>query len=258
MSNMIEVENVSMSYKIVEGGTQSIKEFAIKLISKKLKKTKHEVLKNVSFTVEKGEILGIIGANGAGKSTLLKIISGVLRPNSGKVICHGKISPLLGLGSGFDSELTGVENIYLNAAILGYTKKEIDDKFQKIIDFSELGKFLYQPIRTYSRGMLARLGFSIAAELDPEILILDEVLGVGDAHFRTKSTKRMIELIKSGATVLIVSHSSETIKKYCNRALWLDKGEIRMIGESINVVHEYEKSIKKLNIIDSKVLKKIN
>lgn len=248
MSNIIEVENISMSYKIVEGGTQSIKEFAIKLVSKKLKKTTHEVLKNVSFTVKKGEILGIIGVNGAGKSTLLAIISGVLSPNNGKVICRGKISPLLGLGSGFDSELTGVENIYLNAAVLGYSKKEIDSKFQKIIEFSELGKFLYQPIRTYSRGMLARLGFSIAAELEPEILIIDEVLGVGDAHFREKSTKRIVELMQSGATVLLVSHNLETIKKYCNRALWLEKGEIRMIGESINVVNEYEKNIKLLNI----------
>ena len=201
-------------------------------------------MKNVSFAIQKGEIFGIVGVNGAGKSTLLKIISGVLKPNSGKVTCYGKVSPLLGLGSGFDTELTGIENIYLNASILGYTKKEIDDKFHKIIDFSELGNFLYQPIRTYSKGMLARLGFSIAAELNPEILILDEVLGVGDAHFQAKSNKRITELIQSGATVILVSHSAQNIKKHCNRVLWLDNGEIRMIGNTKEVVDCYMQHVR--------------
>lgn len=238
---MIEVKNVSMSYRMAEGNIRSLKEYTVKLFSHKLKKINHKVLDNVSFNVNKGEVLGIIGANGAGKSTLLKIISGILKPNSGKVILNGKIIPLLGLGNGFDMELTGIENIYLNAAVLGYTKEEIDKKFQKIIDFSELGNFLHQPIRTYSSGMLMRLGFSIAAEMEPEILILDEVLSVGDDRFRAKSQARITELIKSGATVLLVTHNASAIKMYCHRALWLDKGNIKMIGDAVRVMDAYTK-----------------
>ncbi len=238
---MIEVQNISMSYRMAEGDIRSLKEYTVKWFSRKLKHVNHQVLNNVSFTVNKGEVMGIVGVNGAGKSTLLKIISGILKPNSGKVILNGKIIPLLGLGSGFDMELTGIENIYLNAAILGYSKEEIDEKYKKIVDFSELGNFLHQPIRTYSSGMLMRLGFSIAAEMEPEILILDEVLSVGDDRFRAKSQARIAELIKSGATVLLVTHNAAAIKKYCHRALWLDKGNIKMIGEAIKVMDAYTK-----------------
>lgn len=230
-----------MSYKMAEGDIRSLKEYTVKWFSRKLKRINHQVLNDISFTVKKGEVMGIIGVNGAGKSTLLKIISGILKPNSGKVVSHGKIIPLLGLGNGFDMELTGIENIYLNAAILGYSKEEIDSKFKKIIDFSELGNFLHQPIRTYSSGMLMRLGFSIAAELNPEILILDEVLAVGDDRFNAKSLKKMEDLIRGGATVLLVSHNANAIKMYCHRALWLDKGEIRMIGDAAKVMDAYTK-----------------
>lgn len=238
---MIEVHNISMTYKMAEGGIRSLKEYTVKWFSRKLKHTDHQVLNNISFTVNKGEVMGIVGVNGAGKSTLLKIISGILKPNSGKVILNGKVIPLLGLGSGFDSELTGIENIYLNAAILGYSKEEIDQKYKKIVEFSELGNFLHQPIRTYSSGMLMRLGFSIAAEMKPEILILDEVLAVGDDHFRAKSQARIAELIKSGATVLLVTHNAAAVKTYCHRAIWLDKGNIKMIGNAIDVMNAYAK-----------------
>lgn len=238
---MIEVKNISMSYKMAEGDIRSLKEYTVKWFSRKLKRIDHQVLNNISFSVDKGEVMGIIGVNGAGKSTLLKIISGILKPNSGNVILNGKIIPLLGLGSGFDMELTGIENIYLNAAILGYSKEEIDKKYNKIVEFSELGNFLHQPIRTYSSGMLMRLGFSIAAEMEPEILILDEVLSVGDDRFRTKSQKRIAELIKSGATVLLVTHNAVAIKTYCHRALWLDKGNIKMIGDATKVMDAYTK-----------------
>lgn len=238
---MIEVRNVSMSYRIAEGNIRSLKEYTVKLFSRKLKQVNHQVLNSISFNVNKGEVLGVVGVNGAGKSTLLKIISGILKPKSGEVVLHGKIIPLLGLGSGFDTELTGMENIYLNASILGYSKEEIDKKIKRIIDFSELGNFLHQPIRTYSSGMLMRLGFSIAAEMEPEILILDEVLAVGDDRFRAKSQARISELIKSGATVLLVTHNASAIKAYCHRALWLDKGNIKMIGDATQVMNAYTK-----------------
>lgn len=238
---MIEVHNISMSYKMAEGDIRSLKEYTVKWFSRKLKHVDHQVLNNISFNINKGEVMGIVGVNGAGKSTLLKIISGILKPNSGKVVLNGKIIPLLGLGSGFDMELTGIENIYLNAAILGYSKEEIDKKYNKIVEFSELGNFLHQPIRTYSSGMLMRLGFSIASEMEPEILILDEVLAVGDDRFRAKSQARIAELIKSGATVLLVTHNANAIKTYCHRALWLDKGSIRMIGKATDVINAYTK-----------------
>lgn len=243
MSNpIIEVKNVSMSYSLIDGNITSIKEYLIKLFKHQLKKNTHCVLKNISFTINRGEIVGLVGVNGAGKSTLLRIIAGIYKPKSGEVICRGKISPFLGLGSGFDKELNGYENIYLNAAVLGYSKNEIDQKIDKIIEFSELKEeALKRPLRTYSSGMLARLGFSIASELNPEIMLIDEVLAVGDDRFKKKSYARITSLMKNGATVIFVSHSANTIKALCGRAIWIDNGSIKMDGDVKNIIDAYTK-----------------
>jgi ABC-type polysaccharide/polyol phosphate transport system ATPase subunit len=189
--------------------------------------------------VSKGEVVGIIGKNGAGKSTLLKIISGILKPTKGSVTCSGSIVPMLELGSGFDHDLTGRENIFLNGAILGYGKEFLESKFEEILDFSELGRFIDVPIRNYSSGMLMRLAFSIATMVNPEILIVDEILAVGDAAFQEKSKARMMELMSGGTTVLFVSHSLDQIREMCNRVIWLDSGKIKMIGETQKVCDAY-------------------
>ena len=187
-------------------------------------------LKNVSFDVKRGEVIGLIGRNGAGKSTILKIISGILKPTEGSVYRGGGIVPMLELGSGFDYDLTGKENIYLNGAVLGYSKEFLESRYNDILEFSELGEFINTPIRNYSSGMLMRLAFSIATVVNPEILIVDEILSVGDENFQKKSHARMMELMAGGTTVLYVSHSIESIKKLCDRVIWLDHGEVQMIG----------------------------
>lgn len=197
-------------------------------------------LNGVDLTVYQGEALGIIGRNGAGKSTLLKIISGIMKPTEGSVECRGNVVPMLELGSGFDMDLSGRENVYLNGAILGYTKPFLDAKFQEILDFSELGDFINIPIRNYSSGMLARLAFSIAAVVKPEILIVDEILAVGDAQFQEKSKRRMMELMGGGTTVLLVSHDIEQVKELCQRVVWLEHGRVREIGEAKEVCGAYE------------------
>ena len=199
-------------------------------------------LNGVDLTVYQGEALGIIGRNGAGKSTLLKIISGIMKPTEGSVECRGNIVPMLELGSGFDMDLSGRENVYLNGAILGYTKPFLDAKFQEILDFSELGDFVNIPIRNYSSGMLARLAFSIAAVVKPEILIVDEILAVGDVQFQEKSKRRMMELMGGGTTVLLVSHDIEQVKELCQRVVWLEHGRVREIGEAKEVCGAYEQS----------------
>ena len=195
-------------------------------------------LDGFSYTFTPG-IYGILGANGAGKSTLLKIISGILKPTEGSIECHGNIVPMLELGSGFDMDLNGRENIYLNGAILGYTKPFLDAKFQEILDFSELGEFINIPIRNYSSGMLARLAFSIAAVVVPEILIVDEILAVGDAQFQEKSKRRMMELMGGGTTVLLVSHDIGQVKELCQRVVWLEHGHVRKIGDAETLCYEY-------------------
>lgn len=241
---LLTVQNVSMSFYKYQVGVDTLKELVVRVFKRDLKKNRFQCLKNVSFRIDRGEAVALIGKNGAGKSTLLKIVSGILPPEQGSVRCLGRITPLLRLGAGFDSNASGIENIYLNAAILGYTKKEIDEKLTPILDFSELGDFIYAPIKTYSSGMLARLGFSIAVHMPSEILLIDEILAVGDLAFSKKCYKKLDELRADGTTFLIVSHS-ESVKRYCSRALWLDNGSIRADGNIQDVFKEYSDSILK-------------
>ena len=240
MQSVIEVKNVSMRFRMANDRVSGIKEYVIQRLSGKLKYTEFEALKDVSFTVHKGEVVGLIGHNGAGKSTILKVISGILRPSEGSVTVRGSIVPMLELGSGFDMDLTGNENIFLNGAILGYSEEFLKAKYQEIVDFSELSPdFLNMPLRNYSSGMMARLAFSVATVVEPEVLIVDEVLAVGDADFQKKSVKRMMELMSGGTTVLFVSHNLEQIKKMCNRVVWLDHGRLVEEGSSGAVCADY-------------------
>jgi ABC-2 type transport system ATP-binding protein len=196
-------------------------------------------LRNISLHVQKGESLGIIGPNGAGKSTLLKVVSGVIKPARGEVHTNGAISPLIELSAGFDDELTGEENIYLNASILGFSRREIDERYERIVDFSELRDFIGTPLKNYSSGMVARLAFSIAAEADPDILIIDEVLAVGDARFRQKSRERILAFKDRGVAILFVSHDLEQVEDVCNKVLWLDHGAIKRYGDTHEIISEY-------------------
>ena len=237
---MIRAKNISMRYLMTYDRIQSIKEYMVQLVKRKIKYEEFWALKDVSFEIEKGEVVGIIGHNGAGKSTLLKVISGILKPTSGELEVNGNIVPMLELGSGFDHDLTGRENIFLNGAILGYTEMYLKEKYDEIVEFSELGKFIDVPIRNYSSGMLMRLAFSIATVVQPEILIVDEILSVGDAAFQEKSKARMLELMGGGTTVLFVSHSLEQIREMCDRVIWLDHGMVRMIAETQSVCDKYE------------------
>lgn len=242
MQPVIEVRNVSMRFRMANDRVSGIKEYVIQRLSGKLKYTEFEALKDVSFTVNKGEVVGLIGHNGAGKSTILKVISGILRPSEGSVTVRGNIVPMLELGSGFDMDLTGNENIFLNGAILGYSEEFLKSKYQEIVDFSELSpEFLNMPLRNYSSGMLSRLAFSVATVVEPEVLIVDEVLAVGDADFQKKSMKRMMELMGGGTTVLFVSHSIDQIKKMCNRVVWLDHGRVVEEGSSEKVCADYSR-----------------
>ena len=237
--NMIEVSNVTMQFHMNTDKILSLKEFVTAALRGKLEFQEFKALNNISFSVKKGETLGLIGRNGAGKSTLLKVISGILKPTEGKIKCNGNIVPMLELGSGFDFDLTGRENIFLNGAILGYDKEYLQARCDKIISFSELGEFINSPIRNYSSGMLARLAFSIASVVNPEILIVDEILAVGDEDFQKKSRKRMNELMGGGTTVLFVSHNLNQIREMCNRVIWLEQGQIKMIGDTKEVCDNY-------------------
>lgn len=236
----IEVKNVSMRYTMAYDRVNSIKEYLVQKIKGKLKYEEFWALRDISIEIESGEVLGIIGHNGAGKSTLLKVISGILKPSQGTVQVGGRIVPMLELGSGFDYDLTGRENIFLNGAILGYSEEYLKSKYNDIVAFSELGKFIDIPIRNYSSGMLMRLAFSIATVVDPEILIVDEILAVGDADFQAKSKARMLELMSGGTTVLFVSHSLGQIREMCDRVLWLDHGTVKMLGQAQDVCDAYE------------------
>ena len=237
---MIEVSDVTMRFRLNNDRILSLKEFVTTALRGKLQYNDFTALERVSFTVKEGETLGLIGRNGAGKSTLLKVISGILKPTEGSVTCHGNIVPMLELGSGFDMDLTGRENIFLNGAILGYSEAFLKSKYQEIVDFSELGQFIEVPIRNYSSGMLARLAFSVASVVNPEILIVDEILAVGDASFQEKSRKRMLELMGGGTTVLFVSHSLDQIREMCNRVVWLEHGQVKALGQVTEICDVYE------------------
>ena len=236
---MIHAENITMRYLMTYDRVKSIKEYLVQFVQGKMKYEEFFALQNVSFDIKKGEVVGIIGHNGAGKSTLLKIISGILKPTSGKVEVKGNIVPMLELGSGFDHDLTGRENIFLNGAILGYSEDFLKSKYSEIVEFSELGKFIDVPIRNYSSGMMMRLAFSVATVVNPDILIVDEILAVGDADFQAKSKTRMFELMGGGTTVLFVSHSLEQIREMCDRVIWLEHGQVKMIGETNEVCDQY-------------------
>lgn len=241
MEAMVEVKDVSMRFRMANDRINSLKEYAIQKLSGKIQYNEFEALKHVSFTVQSGEVVGLIGRNGAGKSTILKVISGILKPTEGSVVVRGNIAPMLELGSGFDFDMTGRENIFLNGAILGYSEEFLKSKYEEIVAFSEIGQFIDVPLRNYSSGMVARLAFSIATVVVPEVLIVDEVLSVGDAAFQEKSRHRMMELMTGGTTVLFVSHSLQQIRSMCNKVLWLEHGKVRMIGDSLSVCNEYEK-----------------
>ncbi len=236
----ISVQNVSMSFNLNKEKVDNLKEYVIKMITRKLEYKKFYALKNISFEVKKGEHLAILGFNGAGKSTLLKTIVGVYKPSEGKVEKQGVIAPLLELGAGFDPNYTGKENIFLYGAILGYSREYLQTKYDEIVEFSELGNFINVPLKNYSSGMKARLGFSIATAVDPDVLILDEVLSVGDAKFRTKSLKKVQSMFERGVTVLFVSHSIDQVKAICDKAILLNKGEIIAKGDAEEVSAIYE------------------
>ena len=237
----IIVDNVSMKFNLSKEKVDSLKDYIIKSIKKEIKYNEFWALQNVSFTVEKGDRVGILGLNGAGKSTLLKVIAGVFKPTEGSVTKHGKMVPLLELGAGFDQQYTGKENIYLYGAMLGYSKEFIDEKYDEIVKFSELKDFIDVPIKNYSSGMKSRLGFSIATVVSPQILILDEVLSVGDAKFRKKSEKKVLSMFDSGVTVLFVSHSLAQVQRICNKAMILEKGKLIAYGDIDTISKQYEK-----------------
>lgn len=236
---MIKAEHITVSYRMAHDKIQSIKEYLVALLKHKLKYEDFLALNDVSFEIKKGEVIGIIGNNGAGKSTLLKVISGILTPTKGKVTLQGNVVPMLELGSGFDYDLTGRENIFLNGAILGYSERFLKEKYDDIVAFSELGEFINHPVRNYSSGMVMRLAFSIASMVNPDILIVDEILAVGDAAFQEKSYARMTEMMSHGTTVLLVSHNIDQIRRLCDRVIWLDHGNVVAIGDTNELCDRY-------------------
>lgn len=235
----ISIEGVSVLYRVPRERITSIKEYAVRWLQRRLEYEDFWALHNVSFQVQRGEVFGIIGRNGSGKSTLLKVIARVLVPQKGRVRIRGKVAPLLELGAGFQFELTGRENIFLNSALLGRTHAETTRLLPEIIDFAEIGEFIDAPVRTYSTGMVARLGFAVATCVQPEILLVDEVLSVGDAQFQDKCLERMYNYRRNGTTILIVSHGMSTIESFCDRAIWLDRGYVRVAGPVKSVVQRY-------------------
>lgn len=235
----IDVKNVSMHFNMASENINSLREYLTKLTKKQLFYKDFIAVNNVSFEVNKGEIFGIVGTNGSGKSTLLKMIAGVLTPTTGSIITNGKIAPLIELGAGFDADLTGKENIYLNGAVLGYSKEFIDEHYNEIVEFAEIGEFMDMPLKNYSSGMVSRIAFSIATAVKPDILIADEILSVGDFRFQEKCMDRIRGLMQNGATILLVSHSIEQIRSLCDRALWIEKGDMKRIGNVNEVCDAY-------------------
>ena len=241
----IDVKNVTIRFNLANQRVDNLKEYFIKMVKKELMFQEFLAVKRVSFQVKKGEAWGIVGTNGSGKSTLLKAISGVIKPYRGKITVNGSLAPLIELGAGFDPNLTARENIYLNGCVLGHTDKYMQEHFDEIVDFAELHDFLDSPIKNYSSGMKARLGFAVATMVHPDILIVDEILSVGDYAFRKKCEERMNEVLSGGTTLLYVSHTLEEVKRLCDHAIWLDKGEMRMVGEANEVCDAYLEEQKK-------------
>ena len=236
---MICADKVSVCYKLPRDRGNSLKEFALSRLRGPARYSEFWALRGVSFTAQPGEVLGVIGPNGAGKSTLLKAVCGIVKPTEGTMDVSGSVAPMLELGSGFDYDLTGRENIFLNGAILGYTRGFLEEKFAQIVAFSGLEPFMDAPLRSYSSGMVMRLAFSVAAAVQPDVLIVDEILSVGDGDFQRQSHRRMRELMSGGAAVLFVSHSLDQVRELCTRALWLEGGEMRMLADAQTVCEAY-------------------
>jgi len=237
---LIRLDNVSVLYRVPRERIHSFKEYAIRWLRRQVAYNEFWALKDVSLEVRRGEVFGIIGPNGAGKSTLLKVVARVLRPTTGRVRVRGRVAPLLELGAGFDMELTGRENVFLNGAVLGYSRRDIAERFDRIVDFAGVREFIDAPLRTYSSGMVVRLGFAVATDVQPEVLIVDEVLGVGDAEFQRKSSARIEAFREANTTILMVSHSLEAVTQMCKRAAWIEHGVIRSIGPAPDVVADYQ------------------
>lgn len=240
--NAVELRNIEMHFNMSSEKLQSLKEYFLKFVKRQLRFEDFVALDKVSFDIKKGDVFGIVGLNGCGKSTTLKIISGILEPTNGSVETQGVIAPLIELGAGFDMELTARENIYLNGSVLGYSKKFMDEKFDEIVDFSEMRDFLDVPMKNYSSGMVARIGFAIATVTTPDILIVDEILAVGDFLFQKKCEERISAMMKDNTTVIIVSHSIEQIERLCKHCVWLEKGKVKMIGTTDEVCSAYKNS----------------
>ncbi len=240
--NAVELRNVEMHFNMSKEKLESLKEYFLKFIKRQLHFEDFVAVDNVSFDIKKGDVFGIVGLNGCGKSTTLKIISGILEPTKGTVKTYGTIAPLIELGAGFDMDLTARENIYLNGSVLGYSKKFMDEKFDEIVEFSEMREFLDVPMKNYSSGMVARIGFAIATVTTPDILIVDEILAVGDFLFQQKCEERINSMINDDTTVIIVSHSIEQIERLCKHCVWLEKGKIKMIGDALEVCSAYKNS----------------
>ena len=243
MAPMISVQHVSMSFRLNVSRTSSLKEWVVAKLKGKLRYENFSALTDVSLDVGEGEVVGILGRNGAGKSTLLKVISGIYTPTAGTVVTRGRIAPMLELGSGFDYELSGRENIFLNGAILGFDEAFLKARYEEIVDFAELRDFIEQPIKTYSSGMVMRLAFAVATLVSPEILIVDEILAVGDAAFQQKSHARMMEMMQGGTTVLMVSHNIDQVRALCPRCIWLDQGRVKLDGPTEEVSAAYLASL---------------
>ena len=243
MDNIIEIKDVEMHFNMSKEKIDNLKEYFIKLAKRQLMYEDFTALDKVSMSVKKGEVFGIVGHNGSGKSTLLKIISGILKPTAGSVKVYGAIAPLIELGAGFDLDLTARENIYLNGSVLGFSNQMIREKFDDIVEFSELREFLDVPMKNYSSGMVARIGFAVATMVKPDILIVDEILSVGDFLFQQKCEQRINALMQGGTTVLIVSHALEQIRRLCTKVVWVDKGKVKMIGETKAVCDAYEAGV---------------
>lgn len=242
MDYAVQIKDVSVKFNLAREKVDSLKEYFVRLLKGSHKVDEFFALKNVSFNIEKGDSFALVGSNGSGKSTMLKVISGIYKPTSGNLVVNGRIAPMIELGAGFDMDLTARENVFLNGAVLGYSRDFMKQNFNAIIDFAELWDFVDVPMKNFSSGMQARLGFSIATLVDPDILIVDEILSVGDAHFREKCEAKMSEMKKKGVTLILVSHSINQILSVCKNAVWINKGNLMMVGTAEDVCNEYMKN----------------